>query len=122
MTKARTHSRNAFPSPSSWKYVASLRKSTVMVRFVRVGLAAVPMCHPQVIRSRQRIRHDGGNAWKSQDHREGLRPLPLKSMECENIRTRLPTGDYASTIIRARACLLLPSHPYSAPRGTAKPG
>ena len=39
----------------------------------------------------------------------------------QNIRTRLPTGDYASTIIRARACLLLPSHPYSAPRGTAKP-
>src|SRR5215813_6824386 len=86
MTKARTHSRNAFPSPSSWKYVASLRKSTVMVRFVRVGLAAVPMCHPQVIRSRQRIRHDGGNPWKSQDHREGLRPLPLKSMECGNFR------------------------------------
>src|SRR5215475_5141362 len=82
MTKARTHSRNAFPSPSSWKYVASLRKSTVMVRFARVGLAAVPICHPQVIRSRQRIRHDGGNAWKSQDHREGLRPLPLKAMEC----------------------------------------
>ena len=52
-----------------------------MVRFSRVGLAAVPMCHPQVIRSRQRMRHDGGNAGKSQDHREGLRPLPLKSME-----------------------------------------
>jgi hypothetical protein len=54
-----------------------------MVRFSRVGLAAVPMCHPQVIRSRQRMRHDGGNAGKSQDHREGLRPLPLKSMECD---------------------------------------
>ena len=39
----------------------------------------------------------------------------------QNIRTRLPTGDYASTIICAWACLLLPSHPYSAPRGTAKP-
>src|SRR5262245_53780672 len=39
----------------------------------------------------------------------------------QNIRARLPTGDYASTIIRARACLLLPSHPYSAPRGTVKP-
>src|SRR5262249_46580531 len=39
----------------------------------------------------------------------------------QNIRTHLPTGDYASTIIRAGACLLLPSHPYSAPRGTAKP-
>src|SRR5262249_8412843 len=54
----------------------------VMVRFSRVGLAAVPMCHPQVIRSRQLIRHDGGNASKSQDNREGLRALPLKAMEC----------------------------------------
>src|SRR5205809_5462927 len=44
----------------------------VMVRFSRVGLAAVPMCHPQVIRSRQLIRHDGGNALKSQDHRDVL--------------------------------------------------
>src|SRR5215475_785365 len=73
-----------YQSPSSWKYVASLRKSTVIVRFSRVGLAAVPMCHPQVIRSRQRIRHDGGNASKSQDTREGLRALPLKAMECAN--------------------------------------
>src|SRR5262245_11939440 len=39
----------------------------------------------------------------------------------QNIRTRLPTGDYASIIIPARACLLLPSQPYSAPRGTVKP-
>src|SRR5215831_10371748 len=83
MTKARTHSRNAFPSPSSWKYVASLRKSTVMVRFSRVGLAAMPMCHPSVIRSRKLMKYDGGNAWQSQDHREGLRALPLKAMECE---------------------------------------
>src|SRR5215471_9249853 len=96
MTKARTHSRNAFPSPSSWKYVASLRKSTVMVRFSRVGLAAVPICHPQVIRSRQRIRHDGGNAWKSQDHREGLRPLPLKAMECGLSRKAPLSGKFAT--------------------------
>ena len=32
--------------------------------------------HPQVIRSRQRMRHDGGNTRKYQDHREGLRTLP----------------------------------------------
>src|SRR5262249_60379885 len=38
----------------------------------------------------------------------------------QNIRTRLLTGDYASTIIRASACLLLPSHPYSTSREIAK--
>src|SRR5437660_8933008 len=54
----------------------------VIVRFSRVGLAACPMCHPQVIRSRQLMRHNGGNMLKYQDHREGLRTLPLKSMEC----------------------------------------
>ena len=43
------------------------------------------MCHPQVIRSRQLIRHDGGNALKSQDNREGLGALPLKAMECGNL-------------------------------------
>src|SRR2546426_104824 len=53
-----------------------------MVRFSRIGLAAVPMCHPSVIRSCQLMRHNGGNALKSQDHCEGLRALPLKSMEC----------------------------------------
>src|SRR6266508_6713206 len=55
-----------------------------MVRFSRVGLAAVPMCHPSVIRSWKLMRHDGGMALKSQDHCEGLRALPRKSMECEN--------------------------------------
>src|SRR5215467_9001838 len=83
MTKARTHSRNALPSPRSWKYVASLRKSTVMVRFSRVGFAAVPMCYPSVIRSQKLRRHSGGNALKSQDHCEGLRVLPRNAMECE---------------------------------------
>src|ERR687887_1479613 len=39
----------------------------------------------------------------------------------QNIRTRLPIGDYASTSARPLACLPLPSHPYSASRGTAKP-
>jgi hypothetical protein len=28
------------------------------------------------------MRHDGGNALKSQDNHEGLRALPLKSVEC----------------------------------------
>src|SRR5262249_37221662 len=37
----------------------------------------------------------------------------------QNIQTRLPTGDYASTIICASACLLLPSHRYSPSIGTA---
>src|SRR5215813_9768708 len=55
-----------------------------MVRFSRVRLAACPMCHPQVIRSRQWMRHDGGNTLQYQAHREGLRALPLKAMECEN--------------------------------------
>src|SRR2546428_6909153 len=38
----------------------------------------------------------------------------------QNIRTRLPTGGDASTIAGALTCLPLPSHPYSASRGTAK--
>src|SRR5882724_7173509 len=38
----------------------------------------------------------------------------------QNIRTRLPMGDDASTITGAWACLLLHSHPYSASIGTAK--
>src|SRR5262245_30285607 len=82
MTKARTHARNAFPSPSNWKYVASLRKSTVIVRFSRVGLAAVPMCYPQVIRCRELMRHHEGNVSPSQANREGLRALPRNAMEC----------------------------------------
>jgi hypothetical protein len=56
--------------------------SIVMVRFSRVSLAAVPTCHPSIIRSRKRMRHDGGNALKSQDHHEGLRTLPLNPGEC----------------------------------------
>src|SRR5262244_461777 len=82
MTKARTHSRNALPSPRSWKYVTSLRKSTVMVRFSRVGFAAVPICYPSVIRPQKLRRHSGGNTSKSQDHCEGLRVLPQNAMEC----------------------------------------
>ena len=29
------------------------------------------------------MRHHGGNALIYQDHREGLRTLPLKTMDCE---------------------------------------
>src|SRR5919204_5167995 len=54
----------------------------MMVRFSRVGLAAAPMCYPQVIRSRQRMTHDGGNTLKYQDNCEGLRTSPLNSVEC----------------------------------------
>src|SRR5215469_2483212 len=53
-----------------------------MVRFSRVRLAAVPMCHPQGIKSRQWMRYDGGNTMQYQDHYEGRRALPLKAMEC----------------------------------------
>src|SRR5262247_1963464 len=86
MTKARTHSRNAFPSLSSWKYVASLRKSTVIVRFSRVGLAAVPMCDPQVIRCRELMRHHEGHVAPAHANRDGLRALPRNAMECEIYR------------------------------------
>src|SRR5215471_4539170 len=55
-----------------------------MVRFCRFRVAAVPMCHPQVIRSRKLMRHDGGNTLKYQDNRERLRTLPLNPMECGN--------------------------------------
>jgi hypothetical protein len=61
-----------------------------MVRFARVGLAAVPMCHPSVIRSRQRMRRHGGDTVKYQDNRQGLRPLPLKSIECGKVESTPP--------------------------------
>jgi transposase len=44
----------------------------------------------------------------------------VKTSYSQNIRTRVPTGDYASTIARASACLPLHSHLYSAPIGTAQ--
>jgi hypothetical protein len=50
---------------------------------VVAGLAgSVTHGHPSVIRSRKLMTDHGGNALKSQDHREGLRGLPLKAMEC----------------------------------------
>jgi hypothetical protein len=41
------------------------------------------MCHPQVIRSRQLMRHAGSNTVTYQDHREGFRTLPRNSVECD---------------------------------------
>jgi len=38
--------------------------------------------YPSVIRSRKLRRYHEGNALKSQGHREGLRGVPLKAMEC----------------------------------------
>jgi hypothetical protein len=54
------------------------------VRFSRVGLAAVPMCYPQVIRCRELMRHHEGNVVQSQANREGRRTLPRNAMECGN--------------------------------------
>src|SRR5215216_2577971 len=85
----------------------------VMVRFCRVGLAAVPMCHPRVIRSRQLIRHHEGNTLKSQAHREKLRTSPLNTRECALLRNMLvqdigagrgvalidPHGDLADSLL-----------------------
>ena|SRR5215510_2822224 len=53
-----------------------------MVRLVRGCLAWLRIGLPQVIRSRERMRHDGGDTLKSQDYHAGLRVLPLKAMEC----------------------------------------
>src|SRR5919204_3257835 len=39
----------------------------------------------------------------------------------QNIRTRLPIEGHAFIIVRPWACLPLPSYPYSASRGIAKP-
>jgi len=48
---------------------------------------------PQVVRFRQRRRHDGGNTLRSQDHREELKALPRNRMECEK-----------SLILQASSC------------------
>ena len=55
-----------------------------MVRFSRVCLAAVLLCHPQGTRSRQLMGYDGGNTLRSQANREELRALPRNAMECDN--------------------------------------
>src|SRR5262249_42267102 len=50
------------------------------------SFGSLPHVSPQVIRSRQWMRHDGGNTLQYQAHRKGLRTLPLKAMECGIIR------------------------------------
>src|SRR5213594_695828 len=109
-----------------------------MVQFSRVRLATSPMCHPQIIRSRQQMRHDGGHTLQYQDHREGFRALPLKAMECEQLdnaselahTARVPAGalypvityELADQVLRAvrwatellppQGCMTtLPGHP-----------
>src|SRR5215813_6305594 len=57
-----------------------------MVRFSRVCLVAVLMGPPQVIRSRQRMKHDGGNTLRSQDNRAEFKALPRNAMECALFR------------------------------------
>jgi hypothetical protein len=52
-----------------------------------------PMCHPQILRSRQLSRHHGGHTWKSQDDCEGLGMLPLKAMEC-GVSAWAPAREY----------------------------
>src|SRR6516165_7512528 len=64
-----------------------------MVRLSRIGLAAVPIGPPSVLRSRKRMRPDGSNTLKPQDNREGLRALPLNWVECEIFRRFLPQHD-----------------------------
>src|SRR5262249_6137031 len=68
-----------------------------MVRLSRVRLAAVLMCHPQVIRSRQWMRHNGGNALIYQNYREGLKVLPLNPLECEIFKAGSPTREHKTT-------------------------
>jgi hypothetical protein len=48
----------------------------------RICLDTLPMCHPQVTRSRHLIRHDVGNTLKYQDNHERLQTLPLNPGEC----------------------------------------
>src|SRR5262245_13122090 len=81
--QAKTNSTKALPSLRSCTEVALSRKSTVRGRWSRVRLAACPLGHLQVIRFCQRMRHDEGHTLRSQDHREGLRALPLNRVECD---------------------------------------
>src|SRR5215475_5344203 len=62
-------------------------KSTVMVRFCRVRVAAVLMCHPRVIRSQKLMRRNGGNTLKYQDNHKRLGTLPRKPGECERFQS-----------------------------------
>ena len=53
---------------------------------LRLGLVAVPTCHPSVLRCRKLMRYDGGNTVQSQDSCTELRALPLHRVECGNKR------------------------------------
>src|SRR5215475_6428103 len=53
-----------------------------MVRFSRVCLAAVLMCHPQVLEARKWMKDEEGNTLKSCDNHGGLGTLPRNSVEC----------------------------------------
>src|SRR5262245_45280611 len=64
--KARTNATNALRSLISWKEVDGAWKSTVMVRFWRVGWAAWPMGHLHLIRHHQRMYDDEDNGLKDQ--------------------------------------------------------
>src|SRR6266571_8116734 len=80
-----------------------------MVRFARVGVAACFMCHPQVLRSHQRTRYNGGNTLKSQDNRKGLRAPPLNWVECgaayHNYRTITTLEAVLGLTLQIRRCL-----------------
>src|SRR6266545_6035905 len=54
----------------------------VRVRFWRVDLAALPMCHLHLIRPHKRMGYDEDNALKDQDNRQGFTAAPLNAMEC----------------------------------------
>src|SRR5262249_30780228 len=70
---------------------------------VFAGLAgSVVHGYPSVIRSRKLRRNHGGNALKFQGHREELRALPLKAMEC-GIFLPVPLSPWRSTTQSASA-------------------
>src|SRR2546427_11702337 len=57
------------------------------------------MCHPQVIRSRQRMKHDGGKTAQLQGNGEDVGGLPRHVMECASIRCSLASRPFPSTIL-----------------------
>src|SRR5215510_5846214 len=57
-----------------------------MVRFSRTCLAAVLMCHPQVLEARKWMKDEEGNTLKSCDNHGGLKTLPRNAMECDRIQ------------------------------------
>src|SRR6266702_1759477 len=120
--KARTNSTNALGLSSSAKEVVSSWKSTVRVRFWRVDLAALPMCHLHLIRPRKRMRYDEDNALKDQDNRQGFTAAPLNAMECGRCNPLVKvTGPGCTGVIGVTA--LFTGQPVKSSRGklTASP-